>query len=267
MLAFARWTLTHSSGWLAGLEVALAVPLLLGLGLAAMNASREAETVAAGELCDDDGDAEPVWDAEPVGELDAAVDDDVDGDGESEDGEPEAALALTLGLDGDGALLGVLPDAGAVGEAEVDEEEGDGDGVFVGWTLGVGVGVAVLAAGSASHLVAVAALALVEVLGLGEAAPAFTVPARAAPGQPASTPRVSAPPAIRLSTAARTYARRMNIALSTLLIEVTVCSLWVRRRLGDGWVWIVISGAGRVMRVPVLPITAGPPWRFGGPAM
>ena len=241
MLAFARWTLTHSSGWLAGLEVALALPLLLGLGLAAMNASREAETVAAGELCDDDedadddGDAEPVWDAEPVGELDAdaAADDDDDVDGDGDDGEPEAALALTLGLDGEGdgepgVLLEVLPDAGAVGEAEVDEEEGDGDGdgVFVGWTLGVGVGVAVLAAGSTSHLVAVAALALVEVLGLGEAAPAFTVPARAAPGQPASTPRVSAPPAIRLSTAARTYARRMNIALSTLLIEVTVCSLW-----------------------------------------
>lgn len=243
MLAFARWTLTHSSGWLAGLvglEVALAPPLLLGLGLAAMNASREAETVAAGELCDDDGDAdddegdaEPVWDAEPVGELeaDAAADDDDDVDGDGDDGEPEAALALTLDGEGDGepgALLEVLPDAGAVGEAEVDEEEGDGDGdgVFVGWTLGVGVGVAVLAAGSTSHLVAVAALALVEVLGLGEAAPAFTVPARAAPGQPASTPRVSDPPAIRLSTAARTYARRMNIALSTLLIEVTVCSLW-----------------------------------------
>jgi pyruvate/2-oxoglutarate dehydrogenase complex dihydrolipoamide acyltransferase (E2) component len=239
MLAFARWTLTHSSGWLAGLvglEVALAPPLLLGLGLAAMNASREAETVAAGELCDDDdadddGEAEPVWDAEPVGELDAdaAADDDDDVDGDADDGEPEAALAL--GLDGDGepgVLLEVLPDAGAVGEAEVDEEEGDGDGdgVFVGWTLGVGVGVAVLDAGSTSHLVAVAALALVEVLGLVEAAPAFTVSARAAPGQPASTPRVSDPPAIRLSTAARTYARRMNIALSTLLIEVTVCSLW-----------------------------------------
>jgi hypothetical protein len=231
MLAFARWTLTHSSGWLAGLvglEVALAPPLLLGLGLVAMNASREAETVAAGELCDEDGDAEPVWDAEPVGELDADAadgDDDVDGDGD--DGEPEAALALTLDGEGDGepgALLEVLPDAGAVGEAEVDEEEGDG--VFVGWTLGVGVGVAVLAAGSTSHLVAVAALALVEVLGLGEAAPAFTVPARAAPGQPASTPRVRKPPASRLSTAARTCARRMNIALSTLLIEVTVCSSW-----------------------------------------
>ena len=243
MLAFARWTLTHSSGWLAGLvglEVALAPPLLLGLGLAAMNASREAETVAAGELCDDDGDAdddkgdaEPVWDAEPVGELDADAaaddDDDDDDDVDGDDGEPEAALALALDGEGEpGVLLEVLPDAGAVGEAEVDEEEGDGDGdgVFVGWTVGVGVGVAVLAAGSTSHVVAVAALALVEVLGLDEAAPAFTVPARAAPGQPASTPRVSDPPAIRLSTAARTYARRMNIALSTLLIEVTVCSLW-----------------------------------------
>jgi hypothetical protein len=69
------------------------------------------------------------------------------------------------------------------------------------------------------------ALVLAEALVLGDAA-ALTVPARAAPGQPASTPRVRNPPASKLSTAARTYARRMNIALSTLLIEVTVCSLW-----------------------------------------
>ena len=52
---------------LVGLELALALPLGLLLGLAAMNASRVAETVAAGELCDDDGDAEPVWDGEPGG--------------------------------------------------------------------------------------------------------------------------------------------------------------------------------------------------------
>ncbi len=138
----------------------------------------------------------------------------------------------------------MLPDVGAVGEAEVevDEAEGDGDGDFVGGTVGVGVGV--LVTGSTSHLVfvfaaaevlaladaltlaEVLALTLAEVLALGETASAFTVPARAAPGQPASTPRVRNPPASRLSTAARTYARRMNIALSTLLIEVTVCSLW-----------------------------------------
>jgi hypothetical protein len=220
-------------------ELGLALPLGLLLGLPAMNASRVAETVAAGELCDDDGDAEPVWDGEPVGDVDAADDDDND------DGEPEPAL----GIDGDGefgVLLGVLPPVGAVGEADVDDEDGDGVGVgvgvFVGWGVGVGVGVGVLVAGSASHVVAVFALGLAEAfalvravvvtlveaeaLVLGEAAAAFTVPARAAPGQPASTPRVRNPPASKLSTAARTYARRMNIALSTLLIEVTVCSLW-----------------------------------------
>jgi hypothetical protein len=224
---------------LAGLEPALAPPLGLLLGLAAMNASRVAETVAAGELCDDDGDAEPVWDGEPVGDVDDDAGDDDD------DGEPEPAL----GLDGGGefgVLLGVLPPAGAVGEADVDDEDGVGVGVgvcvFVGWGVGVGVGVGVLVAGRTSHVVAVFTLGLAEALALvlavvvalteaeafvlGEAAAAFTVPARAAPGQPARTPRVRNPPASKLSTAARTYARRMNIALSTLLIEVTVCSLW-----------------------------------------
>ena len=131
----------------------------------------------------------------------------------------------------------MLPDAGAVGEAEadVDEPEGDGDGDGVGLEVD-GCGVGVLAVGRTSHLVSVFApadvlvlavvLARAAVLALGEAALAFTVPARAAPGQPASTPRVRKPPASRLSTAARTCARRMNIALSTLLIEVTVCSSW-----------------------------------------
>ena len=229
MLACERWTLTQSSGWSAGLA-----------GLAAMNASREAETVAAAELCDDDADAEPVWDGEPVA--------DVEADADADDGEPEPGLGLGLGLGvgvgvggvggGDsGVLLDVLPDAGAVGEAEadVDEPEGDGDGDGVGLEVD-GCGVGVLAVGRTSHLVSVFApadvlvlavvLARAAVLALGEAALAFTVPARAAPGQPASTPRVRKPPASRLSTAARTCARRMNIALSTLLIEVTVCSSW-----------------------------------------
>ena len=237
MLACERWTLTQSSGCsaaLAGLELAL-LPALLP-GLAAMNASREAETVAAAELCDDDADAEPVWDGEPVAdaEADAAAD--------ADDGEPEPGLGVGVGValvgggDSD-VLLDVLPDAGAVGEAEadVDEPEGDGDGDGVGLELD-GCGVGVLAVGRTSHLVSVFApadvlvLAVVltraDVLALGEAALAFTVPARAAPGQPASTPRTRKPPASRLSTAARTCARRMNIALSTLLIEVTVCSSW-----------------------------------------
>jgi len=228
MLAFTRCTLTHSPGWAA-------VPVGLGLGLAAMNAVREAETLAVGEVWDDDGDAEPGWDGEPVAEVDAEAEVDAKAD-VAADGEPEAGLALALALvlvlesDGDS---GVLPAAGAVGEAEVDDAEGDGegDGDVVGPPVGVGVGVGVLAAGSTAHLVSVFALAevlglaLAEVLGLGEAARAFTVPARATPGQPASTPRVREPPASRLRTAARTCARRMNIALSTLLIGVTVCSL------------------------------------------
>jgi pyruvate/2-oxoglutarate dehydrogenase complex dihydrolipoamide acyltransferase (E2) component len=247
MLACERWTLTQSSGWAAVL-VGFALALLLGLlsGLTAMNASREAETVAAAELCDDDADAEPAWDGEPVGDVGAEpVPDgepvaDVDADADDAEPEPEPGLGLGFGLDGggdSGVLLDVLPDAGAVGEAEadVDEPEGDGDGDVVGLEVD-GCGVGVLAVGSTSHLVAVLALAvlfvlavvllLADVLALGEAAPAFTVPARAAPGQPASTPRVRNPPASRLSTAARTCARRMNIALSTLLIEATVCSLW-----------------------------------------
>jgi hypothetical protein len=220
MLVCERWTLTQSSGCFAGLA-GLELALLPGLlpGLAAMTASREAEAVAAAELCDDDADAEPVPDGELVADVDA-------------DADPEPGLGVGVALVGggdSGVLLDVLPDAGAVGEAEadVDEPEGDGDGDVVGLEVdGCGVGVGVLVVGSTSHLVTVPALAVAEVLALGEAALAFTVPARAAPGQPASTPRVRKPPASRLSTAARTCARRMNIALSTLLIEVTVCSWW-----------------------------------------
>ena len=207
-----------------------------------MSASRVAETVAAAELCDDDvdadadADAEPAWDGEPVGDVEAepVPDGEPVADADADDGDAEPGLGFGLELDGGGdtgVLLDVLPDAGAVGDAEadVDEPEGDGDGDVVGLELD-GCGVGVLAVGSASHLVSVLALAvlfvLAVVLALSEAALALTVPARAAPGQPASTPRVRNPPASRLSTAARTCARRMNIALSTLLIEATVCSWW-----------------------------------------
>jgi hypothetical protein len=239
MLACERWTLTQSSGWSAGLAW-LALALLLGLlsGLAAMNASREAETVAAAELCDDDADAEPAWDGEPVGDVDAepVPDGEPVGDVDADDGDAEPGLGFGLDGGGDtGVLLDVLPDAGAVGEAvgeaeaDVDEPEGDGDGVGLEVD---GCGVGVLAVGSTSHVVSVLALALAEVLALGEAALALTVPARAAPGQPASTPRVRNPPASRLSTAARTCARRMNIALSTLSSRL-LCAL-----CGFGGDWV-----------------------------
>ena len=220
MLDCERWTLTHSSGWAA---VLVGLGLALVLGLAAMKASSEAETVADAEVWDDDGEAEPGWDGEPVPEGDPVPEGEVDAEGEPEAGVEDDGEGVTGVLLG--AVLGLGLDAGALGEAEVEEADGEGVGDFeVG--VGVGVGEGVLAAGSTSHLVSVLAPALVEVPGLAEAAPSFIVPARATPGQPASTPRIRKTPVSRLSTIARTCARRIKIALSTLLIGVTVCSSW-----------------------------------------
>jgi hypothetical protein len=143
------------------------------------------------------------------------------------EGEPAAAeVAGAVGVpaepDGDvlpGELL--LPDGVAVGEDE--------DGVGVG---GVGVGVGLPGTGTTSHLVSVFAFALAEALELAEAlalrvaAASCAVPAWTAPGPPASTPRARKPPDSTPRTAARTCARRMKLALSTLLIDVTVCSSW-----------------------------------------
>lgn len=68
-------------------------------------------------------------------------------------------------------------------------------------------------------------LLVLLVLGLGEAAPSFAPLARAVPGNPARTPTVREPPASTLSTVTRICARRMKkTALSSLLIEVSVCS-------------------------------------------
>jgi hypothetical protein len=148
-----------------------------------------------------------------VAELDAAA----DAEPEPEpDGDGDADVLL-------GVLVGSVPDdAWAVGEAEELEElgegVGDGDGEFdVG--AGVGVGVDVAAAGSTLQLVSVPAPALVEMLGLAETASALIASARAVPGQPASTPRVTDPPATRLSAAARTCARRMKTALFSAVLR------------------------------------------------
>jgi hypothetical protein len=130
---------------------------------------------------------------------------------------PADALALALALgDALADLLAfgeglVLVDALALGEALAD----------------------LLAFGEA--LVLVDALAFGEALALGEAAAARSPPAWAVPGRPASTPRISKPPPSTLSSATRTRASRMRIALPAVIIRVTVCSSWVRRRLADGW--------------------------------
>ena len=177
--------------------------------------------------------AELVWDGEPVAELDAGA--AADDEPEPDDGDTGASLGLLVGLVPEDA-----EDAGALGEAEPDELEepegdGDGDGDFdVG--VGEGEGEGEAAAGSTVHLVSVFVAALAEVLRLAEAAPAFIVPACAAPGQPASTPRVRDPPATRLSAAARTCVRRMKTACLRCSSRLLRALYGVRRRLGDGWV-------------------------------
>jgi hypothetical protein len=137
------------------------------------------------------------------------------------EGDPAAEdeLGAVAEADGDGELLGLLLDGVGVGEDE--------DGVGVGgWVECVGVGDGVPDEGSAWHFVSVFALALADALGLGEAAASCIVAAWAVPGPPVSAPRARKPPDSTLSTAARTCARRMKLALSTLLIDVTVYSLW-----------------------------------------
>jgi hypothetical protein len=201
-------------GLALGLVLGLAVAL--GLELAAMEAASEAETVAEAEVWDD-GEAEPGWVGEPVPEGDPVLRGELDPEGEPEaDDEGDAGRLGFVLAAGEFVLAAGELDTEVLGEAEVEEADGEG-GDDGGCSVGVGEGV--LAAGSTSHLVSVFAPALVEVPGLGEAAPSLTVPARATPGQPASTPRVRKTPASTLRTAARTYARRMKIAL---LIGITL---------------------------------------------
>lgn len=246
-----RRTLTHSSGWAEpGLALLLGLPLL-GLGLAAMKASSEAETVPEAEPV---AEAETVAEAEPVAEAEAEAeaevwDDEGDPDGEpAPDGELDGEPEPEAEPDDEGgagvlleALLGLVVGAGEVEELEAEGDGvgvgvGDFDGFGVGFGVGVGVGEDVLEAGSTWHLVSESALALAEVPGLGGAAVSLSVPARAVPGKLASTPSIRKPPASTLNAADRMCTRRMRIALPRLLIRVTVCSRWVRRQLGDGWV-------------------------------
>lgn len=269
-----RWTLKHSSGWACvlvelvlglglglGLVLVVVLGLVLGLGLEAMRAVSEAEAVVwdDGEADDepDDPDGEPDPDGNPEAEPDGEPETEPDGEPDPEaepDGEGDTGVRL-------GSLLGlVLAVLGLVVAVEEPEVEGDGVGVGVGVGLGVGVGVGVgvgedvVEAGRTWHFVSVFALALalglVEVPGLGEAAASLSGPACAVP---ASTPRVRKLPPTTVSAATRTCARRIKIALSPLLIRITVCSSWVRRRLGDGWVPTLISGVGLSYACPRPP--------------
>lgn len=123
-----------------------------------------------------------------------------------------------------GPLLGIVLDAGSVeepeGAGELEDDAGVGvgvvgdgvgvvgDGVGVGDFDGVEAGEA--ESGSTWHWVSVFVPALAEVPGLGVAAVSRSTAARAVPGRPTSTPRVSKTPASTLSIATRTCSRRIR---------------------------------------------------------
>ena len=200
-LAAGRWTLTQRS--------VCAVVLGLGLGLALLvetSASRAAEdetvaegetTVAEGETTVAEGETEACADGDGEYGGSGVCSNEPDGEGEGV-APPPGLLSVAEGL-GDGVGDGV-----GVGDGDGDGEgdgEGDGDGEAV--------------AGSGWHcwsvLLAVAA-------GLGEEA------ASAPSCRLVNTPRVRNPPVSKLTVAALTYPKRMRIALSALLVRVTVCS-------------------------------------------
>jgi hypothetical protein len=154
-----------------------------------MRASRDAVAVA---------DAD-VWDGETDGEPDAGS----DGEGEADPDSGSVGFAVCVC---GGSAVGLAVEAEVVGEG-LGDGEGDGDGCFGG--LGVGVGEAVLETGSTWHFASWPG----EAVGLGVAA-GLSEPACAVPAQAASAPRISKPPASKLSVIALACTKRTDIALS-----------------------------------------------------
>jgi hypothetical protein len=224
MLACEDWTLTQSSGWSAvdvGFGLALELGVELALGLAAMRASRE----AAEAVADVDADAEA--EAEADAELDWAGEAELDGEADVDDeAAGEGGAVRRVGL-----LVGLPVEADVVGVALTDGV-GSGDGVVVRVGLGVGVGVGVLVAGSTWQFGPAVA----------EAVPVLSEPACAVPDQAVSAPRITKPPARKLSVVARRCVKRTSTNLSTLLVTVNADLYVVRRRPGDGWASVLISG-------------------------
>ncbi len=97
--------------------------------------------------------------------------------------------------------------------------EGEGDGLRDGLGEGDGEGDGVLDAGSSWQVLAV----LAEAVGLAVAV-ALSESACAVPDQAVSAPKITGPPASKLSVVARTCRERTDIALSTMFVTVTVWS-------------------------------------------
>jgi hypothetical protein len=183
-LAAERWTLTHRSVGAVELALALGLGLGLWLGLPVL--------VAASSVADAEAEV-----AEGVADV-------AEGDGEY-----GARGVCWRVFDGEGDAVGPLPGLVCVAEG-LGEGVGEGDGDSEGDEEGDGEGEAVT--GSAWHCLSVAVAAV-------------GVDAASAPScRLVNTPRVRNPPVSKLIVAALTYPKRMRIALSALLVRVTVCS-------------------------------------------
>jgi hypothetical protein len=228
----AGWTLTHSSAG-AALELepapACAVVLALAPGFAVMYVLSEAETRADADGWDDDGDEDadpegaPDPDGDPAADGDPEADGDSGSDGDSAaDGETDGDPAADGETDGDPAADGETDgdpaaDGDGAGVAELDEDgeadgegEGEGEGDGDGDDDGDGDGDGVPAVRSTSQVVSV----FEDELEIVPPKAGLSEPARAMVGQIASTPKISKPPASKLSVLARTCAKRIYIALS-----------------------------------------------------
>ena len=213
MLACERWTFTQSSGW-----EAVALELGLALGLAVMRALSDAVAVAEAvdEVWDDDGEADFDDEAEPDGEAELVREDEDGAVGEGDVDRRGPGVGVLVGL-----LLGldVVAEPRGDGDGEGDGEgEGFRDGLGEG--DGEGDGDGVLEAGSSWQVLPV----LAEAVGLAVAVTGLSDSACAVPDQAASAPKITGPPASKLSVVARTCPERTDIALSTMLVTVTVWS-------------------------------------------
>jgi len=187
-----------------------------------MTALSDAETVAVAdavaEVWDGDGEADPDAEAELdcEGELDREGErigeGEAVGEGEADRGGLGVRVFVVL-------PLGLAAGADVVAEP-LGDGEGDGEGFRDGLGEGVGEGDGVLEVGSTWHVLPVLAAAV----GLGVAVPGLSESACAVPDQDASAPATTDPPATKLSVVARTCPKRTDLALSTLLVTVTVCS-------------------------------------------
>ncbi len=201
-----------------------------------MTALSDAETVAVAEAVDeawdDDGEAKSDDEAEPDGEGESLRQDEAVGEGELDRTGPAVGVlvGLLLGLDvvaeplgdereGDGEGEG-FRDALGEGDGEGFRDalgEGDGEGFRDALGEGDGEGDGVLDAGSSWQVFPV----LAEAVRLSVALTGLSESACAVPDQAASAPKITEPPASKLSAVARSCPERTDIALSTMLVTVT----------------------------------------------